>query len=154
MKKYIVTLEESERLTLESIISKRKETSEQVKRAYVLLAADINGGNKTDEAIKKLYGVSIRTIERLRERCVLEGLHVAINGKPRTVFQEKILDGQVEAHLIALRCSKAPSGYNRWTLDLLADKMVSLNYVEHISNESVRQILKKMNLSLGKSKHG
>jgi transposase len=154
MKKYIVTLEESERLTLESIISKRKETSEQVKRAYVLLAADINGGNKTDEAIKKLYGVSIRTIERLRERCVLEGLNVAIHGKPRTVFQEKILDGQVEAHLIALRCSKAPSGYNRWTLDLLADKMVSLNYVEHISNESVRQILKKMNLSLGKSKHG
>lgn len=154
MKKYIVSLSSEERLTLEGIIIKRKETSEQVKRSYVLLAADTNGCNKTDEEIKALYGVSLRTIERLRERYVLEGLDIALNGKPRTIFQEKILDGQVEAHLIALRCSKAPLGYNRWTLELLADKMVSLNYVEHISYESVRQILKKMNLSLGKSKHG
>jgi transposase len=154
MKKYIISLTEQERHTLKGIIIKRKETSEQVKRAYVLLAADINGDNKTDEAIKSLYGVSIRTIERLRERCVLEGLDVAINGKPRTIFQEKILDGEVEAHLVALRCSQAPAGYNRWTLELLADKMVSLNYVEHISYESVRQILKKTNLSLGRLKHG
>jgi transposase len=150
MKKYIVSLDAVERLYLETIIARRNANAAEVKRSYVLLAADINGLNKTDKEIKTLYGVSIRSIERLRERYVEDSLLVAINGKPRTVFKEKLFDGQVEAHLIALRCSDAPVGFSRWTLELLADKMVSLEYVEHMSYESVRQILKKTNLNLGR----
>jgi transposase len=150
MKKYIVSLDAVERLDLETIIARRNANAVEVKRSYVLLAADVNGLNKTDKEIKSLYGVSISSTERLRERYVEDGLSVAINGKPRTVFKEKLFDGKVEAHLIALRCSDAPIGSNRWTLELLADKMVSLEYVEHMSYESVRQILKKTNLSPGR----
>ena len=85
----------------------------------------------------------MRTIERLRQRFVEEGLEAALNGKQREVFKPKVFDGEVEAKLIALRCSDAPDGYNKWTLRLLADKMVELAYVPQMSYESVRQILKK-----------
>ncbi len=114
------------------------------------MAANRQGEKKwTDAQIAQQYEVSTRTIERLRERYVLEGLDVALNGKPRLNLHKKIFDGEVEANLIALRCSEPELGRSDWTLRLLADKMVELNYVESISHETVRQILKKTKLSLG-----
>lgn len=150
-KKYRVHLTKAERLILEEIIARRSSKSVQVKRAYILLAADENGEKCwLDKQIKDVYGVSISTIERLRKRFIEDGFEIALNGKPRPINLEKVLDGQVEANLVALRCSETPEGSNKWTLRLLADKMVELEYVETISHESVRQILKKTKLSLGR----
>ena len=143
-KLYRVHLTEEEREELTILIQRRSQKSQQVKRSYVLLAADEHGEKCwKDKQIAQAYGVSVRSIERLRERFVLDGLERALEGKKREVFREKLFTGEVEAKLIALRCSEPPEGYNRWTLQLLADKMVELNYVEHISDESVRQLLKK-----------
>ena len=150
-KKYRVALDPVERMRLETVITTRSNKSQQVKRAYALLAADENGDKRwTDQQIKQAYGLSIANTERLRERLVKEGVEIALNGKKREVFKEKIFTGEIEAQLIALRCSASPEGYNRWTLQLLADQMVSLGYVKQMSHESVRGILKKMNLSLGR----
>ena len=155
MKKYHVTLTESERNDLKAIIAKRKADSQAVKRAYVLLAADENqAGYLKDEPIKQIYQVSIRTIERLRERFVEDGLEMAIKGKQREKFKEKVFDGAVEAHLVALRCSQPPVGHARWTVRLLAQQMVELTYVETIGRETVRLVLKKMRLSPGGSNRG
>lgn len=150
-KKYHVTLTDEERRELGEIIRKRSETSLPVRRSYILLAADENGEKCwTDTRISDTYGMGKRTVERTRQRFVEEGFDIAVRGKKREVFKEKILDGNTEAHLIALRCSESPSGYSRWTLRLLSDRMVELGYAEHISHESVRQILKKTNSDPGK----
>lgn len=146
MKKYHVTLTESERDQLKAIIAKRKADSQAVKRAYVLLAADENQPAwLKDDQIQKTYQVSIRSIERLRERFVESGLEMALNGKKREKYKEKVFDGAVEAHVVALRCSQPPSGYARWTVRLLAQQMVELSYVEAIGRETVRKMLKKTN---------
>lgn len=146
MKKYHVTLTESERDQLKAIIAKRKADSQTVKRAYVLLAADENQpGWLKDDQIQKTYQVSIRSIERLRERFVEIGLEMALNGKKREKYKEKVFDGAVEAHVVALRCSQPPSGHTRWTVRLLAQQMVELSYVEAIGRETVRKMLKKTN---------
>ena len=154
-KKYHVTLTDGEREELKRIKDNRSSKSPIVKRAYILLAADECGEKCwNDHQIHEAYDVSVRSVERLRERFVLEGFETALNGKEREIFKEKIFTGEVEAKLISLRCSDPPAGYARWTLHLLADKMVELNYVESISHESVRQILKKMRQNPGKSKAG
>lgn len=146
MKKYHVTLTESERDQLKAIIAKRKADSQAVKRAYVLLAADENQPRwLKDDQSQKTYQVSIRSIERLRERFVENGLEMALNGKKREKYKEKVFDGAVEAHVIALRCSQPPLGYARWTVGLLAQQMVELSYVEAIGRETVRKMLKKTN---------
>jgi len=150
-KKYRVKLTESERSFLVDIVASRSQKSIQVKRAYVLLASDELGDKVwTDQQISDAYGVTIRMIERLRRRLCEDGLELAIRGKPRPLNRERIFTGDVEARLIALRCSAPPLGHSRWTLHLLADKMIELHYVEQISHESVRRLLKKTNLSLGK----
>lgn len=147
---YHVDLSPKERVKLEDIVKKRKSTSEIVKRSKILLAADRGGEKKWKDAeISQQYEVSTRTIERLRHRYVLEGLDIALKGKPRLNLDKKKFDGEVEAKLIALRCSEPEEGRSSWTLRLLADKMVILDYVDDISHESVRQILKKTKLSLG-----
>jgi len=147
---YHVDLSPKERLSLESIVKKRKSTSEIVKRSKILLSAD-RGGTKqwNDEQLSAQYEVSSRTIERLRQRYVLDGLEVALKGKRRLNLDKKKFDGEVESKLVALRCSDPADGRSNWTLRLLADKMVALDYVGSISHESVRQILKKMKLSPG-----
>ena len=151
MKTYHVDLTNEERDYLGSLVKKRIATSESVKRSSILLAADRLGEKRwTDEQISKKYNVSIRTVERLRERLVNEGLTVALVGKPRLNLDKKIFDGETEAKLIALRCSEPPLGESGWTLRLLAGKMIQLGFVETISYESVRQILKKTKLSLGR----
>jgi len=146
MKKYHVTLTDSERDQLKAIIAKRKADSQAVKRTYVLLAADENQpGWLKDDQIQKTYQVSIRSIERLRERFVENGLEMALNGKKREKYKEKVFDGAVEAHVVALRCSQPPLGHTRWTVRLLAQQMVELSYVEAIGRETVRKMLKKTN---------
>ena len=143
-KKYIITLASEERETLQEIIQKGKNAT-KMKRAYVLLAADTQKGRPgmIDKQIYETYGVSIRTIERLRQRFVTEGFEIALNGKPSYQVRERKIDGDVEAHLIALTRSEVPHGHENWTFRLLAEKMVTLEYVESISHESVRQVLKK-----------
>ena len=143
-KKYRVTLTDEERHALHSLVLKRNPQAIQVKRAYILLAADDRGDKRWQDAqIHPTYHASIRSIERTRQRFVEEGYNVAVNGKKREIFKEKVFDGEVEARFIALRCSDPPVGRARWTLELLADKMVELRSVDSISYESVRQILKK-----------
>jgi hypothetical protein len=144
MKKYHVTLTDEERQQLQAIIAKRSAKSQAVKRAYVLLAADENQSNwLKDEKIKATYQVSIRSIERLRERFVEDGFEFALNGKKRGKYKDIIFDGAVEAHVIALRCSNPPAGYTRWSVRLLAEKRIELHYIETIGRETVRKMLKK-----------
>jgi hypothetical protein len=115
-KKYRVQLSEAEQAQLRELISERSSKSQQVKRAYALLAADENGEKCwKDEQIQQAYGLSRPSVERLRERLVVEGFRHALEGKKREVFVEKRFTGEVEAKLIALRCSRCPSGYNRWS---------------------------------------
>jgi transposase len=148
MKKYRVTLTEEERKTLEQLISRGKGAARKLLHARILLKADENVG-WSDERISEALDVSLSTIGRVRERFVEEGLEVALARKaPQRVYQRR-LDGAQEAHLVALVCSPPPEDRGRWTLQLLADKMVELEYVEYVSKETVRQTLKKMNLSPG-----
>jgi transposase len=147
---YHIDLAESEQKELQEILKKRKSTSEAVKRSKILLAADRNGEKCWKDArISQQYEVSTRTIERLRKRYVEEGLAITLKGKPRLNKDKIKFDGEVEARLIALRCSEPEGGNSGWTLELLANKMVALNYVDSISTESVRRILKKTGSSLG-----
>jgi transposase len=127
------------------LISSGKYKNTKLKRGQILLGCDESedGKGMTDEEIKRAYDVSLRTIERTRKRFIEDSYEIALHGKPRPVNREKILDGRVESHLIALRCSEVPAGNNKWTLRLLAEKMVELEYVEHISRQSVHKILKK-----------
>jgi hypothetical protein len=146
MKKYLVTLTDEERTQLNALIAKRKADAQPVKRAYVLLAADQNQPHwLVDEQIHATYQVSIRSIERLRQRFVEDDLQTALYGKKREKYKEKVFDGAVEAHVVALRCSQPPAGYARWTVRLLAQRMIELEYVERIGRETVRKMLKKMN---------
>jgi transposase len=148
MKKYRVTLTEEERKALEQLISRGKGAARKLLHARILLKADENVG-WGDERISEALDVSLSTIGRVRERFVEEGLAVALERKaPQRVYQRR-LDGAQEAHLVALVCSPPPEDRERWTLQLLADKMVELDYVESVSKETIRQTLKKMNLSPG-----
>lgn len=123
MARYRITLTEQERARLAEVIKCRSNKSAQVKRSYVLLAADKKGDKHwPDERISQCYGVSVSTVERLRRRFVEEGFETALQGKKREPVPEKRLDGRVEAQLIALRCSEPPSGYQQWTLRLLAEQ--------------------------------
>ena len=143
-KKYRVTLTPTEQQELQELIARRSAKAAEVKRAYILLATDENGTQQwPDATISSTYQVGVRTVERVRQRFVELGLQSAVYGKKREVYREKVFDGEVEAHLVALRCSEPPSGRAHWTLHLLAERMVELHYVESISHESVRQLLKK-----------
>jgi transposase len=152
---YHVDLKDSDRVRLSDIIKRRKSESESTKRSLILLACDRNGDKIwTDEEISTEYKVSVRTVERLRERFVVHGLDIALSGLPRLNADKIKFDGHVVTQLVSLRCSNPPDGYSSWTLSLLADKLVKLEVVESISVESVNRLLKKTKLSLGKSKNG
>lgn len=154
IKKYIVTLTEAERAELQAVIAKRSAKSPVVKRAYALLGADTLGAALNDTEIATSYRLGVRTIERLRQRFIEDGFEIALDGKKRTRFKAKTFDGKVEAHLIALRCSTPPEGYEHWSFRLLADQMVVLKHVESMSHEGARQILKKTRSSRGPSNPG
>jgi transposase len=152
---YHVDLRDSERLELLDIVKRLTSKTELFKRSQILLACDRLGDKVwTDKKISITYGVSLRTVERLRERFVEDGLWVALKGKPRLNLDKIKFDGDVETQLVLLRCSDAPEGSSRWTLNLLGDKLVELKIVESISHESVRQLLKKTKLSLGELRNG
>jgi hypothetical protein len=154
-KVFHVDLQATERLRLQGIVNRRKSESEATKRSLILLASDRNGDKRwTDVEISNAYKVSVRTVERLRERFVLHGLDIALSGLPRLNEDKIKFDGAVEAQLVSLRCSEPPEGYSSWTLSLLSDKLVRLGVVESISQQSVNRLLKKTKLSLGKSKNG
>ena len=143
-KKYIVRLTATERRTLREIIKKLKGSSQKVRRAQMLLKADLAGPAWTDEQIAEAFESRTRTVEKLRERFVTDGFAQTLHGKQReTPATEKILGGKQEAKVIALRLGPAPKGYANWTLRLLARKVVELEIVESISYETVRHTLKK-----------
>lgn len=154
-KKYIVTLTGSEVEYLRGLISTRSSKSSVVLNAQILLAADANSENLTDVVIAQRYHVKPLRVQRTRQKFVLHGLSIALNGLKRGPQKSRLkIDGDVEAHIVQIACSKVPAGYNKWTLRLIADKAVELEILPEISHESVRQVLKKTKLSLGSTKCG
>ena len=152
MKKYIVRLSREERSTLKKLLTSGRGSGRMFTRVRILLKADQSdeGPAWSDEKISESFDVTVQTIERVRKQLVEEGLEAVLSRHPYTQkLSRKKIDGDVEAHLIALCCSDPPKGRVRWTLRLLADKVVELGYVDSISYEAVRQTLKKTNLSLG-----
>lgn len=134
-----------ERSTLEEVIKKLKGTSERVRRAQILLKADADGPNWTDERIAEAFSCRSQTVENVRENLVTNGFEAALNRKKReTSSRKKLLDGEQEAKLIAMRLGSTPDGFSNWSLRLLAEKVVELEIVDSISYETVRQTLKKM----------
>lgn len=152
MIRYKVTLTEEERNELMQITRTGKHSSKKVVHALILLNCD--EGNYSDkvsnEDVCKVLKTGMRTIDRVKKKFVEEGFEAALENRPTTRQYERKADGEVEAHLVALACSEAPEGFSKWSLRLLADKMVELEYVEDISYETVRRVLKKTNCSLGK----
>lgn len=150
-KKYIVTLTGAERRILQEMVSRGKASARKLVHARILLKADVSGGGPAwnDDTIAEGLEVGRATVERVRKEFVEEGFEAALERrKPRRQY-ERALDGDGEAHLVALACSQAPEGRSRWTLRLLADRMVRLEYVDKVSKDTVSRVLKKTNLSLG-----
>lgn len=150
-KKYHVTLTDEERLQLTAMVSKGTAAARALTHARILMKTDETEGGPawTDDAVCQALDVSLCTVMRVRERFVEEGLEAALRPRPSTQLRPRKLDGHLEAQLITLACSEAPEGRARWTLRLLADRMVQLGHVEELSHETVRQTLKKTKLSLG-----
>jgi transposase len=148
-KRYRVTLTEKERDGLERMISRGKADARKLARARVLLQADEAEGGPSwvDETIAAAVRVSVRTIERVRQRFVEQGLEAALRPKPSQRLYARKLDGEQEAHLLALACAQPPEGKARWSLRLLAGRMVALEHVGALSHETVRQMLKKTSSS-------
>jgi transposase len=150
LKKYVVELTAEERDELHALTSKGKVSARRLKRALVLLAAD---EGRKDEEIAASARVHRTTVEYLRKRFVEEGLEAALSEHPRP-GKERLLDGKQEAYLVALACSKPPSGRASWTMQLLADRLVELQIVESISDETVRRTLKRGRSSPGSARSG
>ena len=144
-KKYIVSLTSEEKAYLERLVTTGKNSAYKINHARVLLLADINHeeGGWIDQAIASVLNISVSTIERVRQRFVEESLEQALNRQTQSQSKPRRLDGEQEAHLVAITCNTPPSGCSRWTLRLLAEKLVELKEVESISHETVRQTLKK-----------
>jgi len=147
VKKYIVTLTEEERAGLQELIGKGKAAARKLTHGRILLKADVGSGGPgwRDEEISVAVEVSPGTVQRIRQLFVEEGLEAALHPRPAARPRPWKLDGVGEAHLIALACSEPPAGRARWTLRLLAERMVELAYVDTLSYETVRQVLKKAN---------
>ena len=144
-KKYIVRLSADERNQLKEVVKKLKGTSQRVRRAQILLKADADGPNWTDQKIADAFDCRRKTVENVRKCLVTEGFEAALNGKKReTPPRKKLLDGEQEAKLIALRLGSPPNGFGNWSLRLLAEQVVALEIVDSISYETVRRTLKKM----------
>lgn len=143
-KKYIVRLDDSERVELNRIINKLVGSSQKFRRAQILLKADADGPAWTDAQIAEAFGCRTKTVENVRQRLVERGFRETLDGKrPETPPRAKLLDGEQEARIIALRLGEPPKGYANWTLRLLARRVVELEIVESISHQTVMQTLKK-----------
>ncbi len=141
-KKYIVTLTDSERAELRKLISTGKGAARRLAHARILLKAD---QGLTDQRIAAEIEVGHATVERVRRRFVEDGLQASLDPRRPENPRPRKIDGEVEAHLVALACSTPPEGRARWTLRLLADKLVKLEYLPNVSHETVRQALKQTN---------
>jgi transposase len=152
MIRYTVKLTKEEVEELHSIINKGSHSSQTFRTAYILLNCDEGeyAEKITNEQISKVLKVGMRTIDRVKKKFIEEGFEGVLDRRPSSRVYETKSDGDVEAKLVALCCSEPPKGYAKWSLRLLADKMVELEYVESISHVTVRSVLKKTNLSLGK----
>jgi len=154
-KQYLVKLKPEERKQLKEVITKGKSPAYQICHAHILLLADIEVSNWADEAIARALSVSINTVGRIRRLYDRQGLKVAVERKKQDYpSHPPKFDGAGEARLIALSCSQPPDGHSHWTLRLLADKAVELEIVDSVVPETVRQTLKKTNLSLTSGKCG
>lgn len=149
---YKVTLTKKEREELKTIVNKGKHTSQQYRNACILLNCDDGkyGQKISNNQIAQVLQITSKTVERLKQRFIEEGFEACMDRKPYPAKPKIITDGDFEAHLIAISCSKSPEGYARWSLRMLADKMIELKYAESVSHETVRQVLKKTNLNRGK----
>lgn len=157
MKKYVVRLTEEEREYLVKLVTTGTGPARLFTRARILLEADESeaGPGWTDETIHVALDVTVQTIERVRKQLVEEGIDAVLTRRPyKQKCVRKKIDGSVEAHLIALSCSDPPPGHARWSLRLLADKIVELGYVDSISHEAIRKTLKKTNSSHGQRTSG
>jgi transposase len=148
-KKHIVNLKRRERLELEQFVRRGRHSVRELARARVLLAVDRNGC--TDEESAEAAGVSVGTVERTRKRFCIEGMPATVGGHPQPPRPAKRrIDGEAEAKLVTLACSTPPDGRESWTLELLADRMVRLKYVDGtVSGQTVRRVLKKTRSSRG-----
>lgn len=148
-KKYIVRLTDSERDRLDALAKKGKRQAYVIRHAHILLLVDADGPNNTDESVAKVLRCHIKTVRNVRQRFVEQGLEAALERKkqekPSRVFK---LDGEKEARLLAIACSQPPAGKSRWTLQMLADELVTQEIVDSISDQTVRRALKKMNFVL------
>jgi transposase len=148
-KKYIVKLTDDERHQLLALVNHGKKAVQKIKRAWVLLQADASpiGPAWSDEQIQQAYSVGLVTVYRIRQTFVEEGVDAVLQRRPKAGHRHRRLDGEQEARLIALACSKPPPGRKRWTLRLLANKLVELGHCDQVCPETVRQMLKKTNSS-------
>jgi len=155
MRKFKVTLEREERESLVAITQKGNHQSRKVLNALILLNCDqgeFQDRWMKNEDVAAVLKISMRKIDRVKRRFVEEDLDVALNGrKGQRVYQKKA-DGDFEAHLVALSCGQPPEGFSQWSLRLLADRVVELNYIDNISYETVRRVLKKRNQTLEKAR--
>jgi hypothetical protein len=154
MVQYTIKLKKSEIEELSIIISKGKHTSQAYRAAYILLNCDKGEFSKdttiTNAEICKILKIGDRTIDRVKKKFIDEGFERVLERRPSSQAYTKKIDGDIEAKLVSLCCSEPPEGYAKWSLRLLADKMVELNYIDYISHVSVGEVLKKTNLSPGK----
>ena len=137
-------LREEEKEYLKQIVKKGQAPARQIQRAHILLKADVSEGKGwTDQQIRDTFHLARNTVSKIRKRFTAVGLEETVQRKqPERVYKTR-LDGEQEAHLVALACSTPPEGHARWTLRLLAERMVALEYVDNVSYETVRQVLKK-----------
>ncbi len=153
MNTYKVTLTKEERDQLTEMTRTGTHAARKIIHSLILLNVDrgpYNTEKQINEDVSKVLKIGMRTIDRVKKRFVEEGLEAALKMAPTSRVYDKLVDGDMEAHLIALACGEPPKGFARWSLRLLADKLVELRYAEDISYETVRRTLKKTNLSLGK----
>jgi len=152
MIRYTIKLSKAEVDELQAIINKGSHTSQTFRTAYILL--NCHEGDYSEKVpnkqISKVLKVGMRTIDRVKKKFIEEGFESVLDCSPTRRIYETKLDGDVEAKLVTLCCSEPPKGFAKWSLRLLAEKMVELNYVESISHVTVRNVLKKTNLNLGK----
>ena len=157
MKKYTVTLTKDERNNLSGISSKGKHKSQKVINALILLGCDegeFQEKRSTNEEISRVIKIGMRKIDRIEKRFVELGMDITLNGLKGSRIYAKKADGDFEAHLVALSCSDPPEGFARWSLRLLADQVVQLQYIDKVPHETIRQVLIKTNSSLGATKDG
>jgi hypothetical protein len=149
---YTVKLTKAEVSELHAIINKGSHKSQTFRAAYILLNCDEGAYSEkvTNEQISKVLKIGMRTIDRVKKKFIEEGFETTLERRPTTRKYDIKVDGDMEAKLVSLCCSEPPKGFARWSLRLLADKMVELKYAESISYVTVGKVLKKMNLSLGK----